>query len=200
VPPRSDLDAYFRVAWNDDFFFLLGDVYDQSFVVDGSGINQNCQEGGVLCEDAFTLFFDGRNNRTVSGFESYNIDDPRIFVSLGNKAFRISGAPVAPPHVDLKAVPNGPFCYRLEAQVAWSLIVGIQGDPGAFPDQFPPKPGNQYGFDVSVNDWDQAASDDTKNRESELFWVNPGADYGVKTTGFGAMTLVDQVSVAAEPQ
>jgi hypothetical protein len=194
VPPRSDLDAYFRVAWDENFFYMLGDVYDRNPLSNGAEGGGICQ-GGALCEDAFTLFFDGRNNRNQPGGESYNIDDPRIFVSLGNRSYWVSGPPVAPPHVDLKAVTtHGPYCYRLEAQVSWTLIVGIQGNADAFPDQFPPKPGNQYGFDISVNDWDPGVSVDTESRESQLFWVNPGAGYHEVTTGFGAMTLVEQVS------
>lgn len=197
VPPRSDLDAYFRVAWDENFFYMLGDVYDGNPLANGPEGGGICQ-GGALCEDAFTLFFDGRNNRTQPGAERYDIDDPRLFVSLGNRSFRISGAPVGPPHVDLKAVTtHGPYCYRLEAQVSWTLIVGIQGNADAFPTQFPPAPGNQYGFDISVNDWDPGASSDVESRESQLFWVNPGANYHQVTTGFGAMTLVEQVSSAA---
>lgn len=197
VPPRRDLDAYFRVAWNQDSFFVLGDVFDDSKVLASTA--GQCQNGAP-CDDALTLFFDGRNNRNTPNNGGYGIDDLRVFVSLGGKAFRVSGAPVAvPQEVDFKATPHGEACYRIEARFAWSYITGAQSlQP--IEGQFPAAEGQQYGFDISVNDWDPSVSNQTPGRESQLFWVNPGADYQNVTTGFGAMTLVNEVPLLSTPE
>lgn len=192
VPPRRDLDAYFRVAWNEDSFFVLGDVFDDAYGALGANVGQ-CQNGS-LCEDALTVFFDGRNNRNTPGSDRYGVDDLRVFVGLGGKAFRVSGAPVAvPQEVDFRATRHGAACYRIEARFAWSYITGAQ-NLQPIEGQFPAAEGQQYGFDISANDWDPGVSNQTPSRESQLFWVNPGADYQNVTTGFGAMTLVDKVA------
>jgi hypothetical protein len=187
VPLRSDLDAYFRVAWDQDFFYVLGDVFDSSLVANGAeNANGQCQNG-ALCEDALTIFFDGRNDRALNS--RYDIDDSRVFLGLGGKAFRVSGAPVQTQDVDLKAVQHGPACYRIEAQFSWNFIVGVQGNASELAGQFPPAVDQQYGFDISVNDWDPGVSDPTPKRESQLFWVNPGAEYQRVTSGFGPIRL-----------
>jgi hypothetical protein len=198
VPSRRDLDAYYRVAWNEDSFFVLGDVFDDANAALGADVGQ-CQNGS-LCEDALTVFFDGRNNRNTPGNDRYGIDDLRVFVGLGGKAFRVSGAPVAvPQEVDFKVTKHSEACYRIEARFAWSYITGAQ-NLQPIPGQFPAAEGQQYGFDISVNDWDLSVSNQTPSRESQLFWVNPGAEYQNVTTGFGAMTLVNDVPLLSAPQ
>jgi hypothetical protein len=187
VPPRSDLDAYFRVAWDQDFFYVLGDVFDSALIANGaSNSNGQCQNG-ALCEDGLTVFFDGRNDRALN--PRYDIDDSRVFLGLGGKAFRVSGAPVQTQDVDLKAIQHGPACYRIEAQFSWTFIVGVQGNASELVGQFPPMVNQEYGFDISVNDWDPGVSDPTPKRESQLFWLNPGAEYQRVTSGFGPIRL-----------
>lgn len=193
VPPRRDLDAYFRVAWNNDFFYVLGDVFDDRVVSNGVDVPDGRCEFGAPCEDAFYVFFDGRNNRSVN--EGYGIDDPRVFIGSSNNSFRVSGENVGPPLIDLRAVQHGPACYRIEAQFSWRLIVGVQGE-AEIAGQFPPLPNQEYGFDIAVNDWDPGISDETPQRESQLFWLSPGDGYARKTSGFGAMRLVEQVTAA----
>lgn len=195
VPPRRDLDAYFRVAWSPDFFYVLGDVYDDSVFAGGAAIDDGRCQNGALCEDALTVFFDGKNDRAQQG-DGYAFDDPRVFLGLAGQAYRVSGF-LESGDVDLKPTQNG-ACYRVEAQIAWTMIVGVQAN-AVVEGQFPPATGQNYGFDVSVNDWDPAVSDQTERRESHLFWVNPGPQYHRKTIGFGAMTLVDTLSPATAP-
>ena len=199
VPSRRDLDAYFRVAWDNDFLYILGDVYDNQLFSEGETIEDGRCQGGALCEDAFTVFIDGPNNRSVQ--PSYGNDDKRVFLATGGedtpdlkrKAFRVSGAPIQAGQVDLKATAHAPACYRLEARFAWSYIVDAQ--PGqTFENLFPPQPGFEYGFDISINDWERSVSDATPQRESQLFWVSPGADYQNSTSGFGPMRLVETAS------
>lgn len=189
VPLRSDLEAYFRVAWDQDFFYVLGDVFDGALVDTGDQTGEGICQNGALCEDAFTLFFDGRNNRSVSS--GYSIDDSRVFLGLGGKAYRVSGAPVQADQVDLRADPHAPFCYRIEARFSWTFIVGVQGNASELAGHFPPLPGQEYGFDISVNDWDPGVSDPKARRESQLFWRSPGPNYQNTTSGFGPIRLSD---------
>jgi cellulose/xylan binding protein with CBM9 domain len=192
VPPRNDLEAYFRVAWNESFFYVLGDVYDKSLFSNGVSLGGQCQNGAP-CEDGLTLFMDGRNNRATS--PSYSNDDLRIFLGSSSKAFRVSGAPVKAGELDFKTTFHEAACYRIEAQVSWAYIVATQNNT-AVENLFPPAVGQEYGFDLSVNDWDLSASDQTPQRESELFWVSPVADYQRQTSGFGPMRLAESVSSA----
>jgi Carbohydrate family 9 binding domain-like len=197
VPARSDLDAYFRVAWDQDFFYVLADVFDSALVANGADNSDGRCQNGALCEDAMTVFFDGRNNRLES--PGYNIDDSRVFIGLGGNALRVSGS-LQPQQVDLKPKQHGPACYRIEAQFSWSFIVGVQGNAAQLAGQFPPAEGQQYGFDISVNDWDPGVSDQTPRRESQLFWKNPGADYQRVTSGFGPIRLSAPVPPAGAPR
>jgi hypothetical protein len=205
VPSRRDLDAYFRVAWDDDFLYILGDVFDSELFSQGETLNDGRCQGGALCEDALTVFIDGHNDRSVQS--SYADDDKRVFLAVGGgdtaelsrKAFRVSGAPIVAGQVDLKATPHGPACYRLEAQFAWSYITSTQN--GQTRDGlFPPVEGFEYGFDISVNDWDRSVSEDKPQRESQLFWVSPGDQYQHVTSGFGSMRLVGDVPPPPPPQ
>ncbi len=193
VPPRRDLEAYFRVAWDQDFFYVLGDVSDSALFADGLSLGDGQCQNGALCEDGLAVFFDGRNNRAESPQPS--TDDLYVYVSLGGKAFRVSGAPVRTQDLDFKATAHGAACYRLEAKFAWSYVTGVQnGQP--VDGQFPPAVGQEYGFDVSVNDWDPSVSDQTPRRESQLFWVNPGNGYQQDTSNFGPIRLTDAVPAA----
>jgi hypothetical protein len=189
VPPRKDLDAYFRVAWDEGFFYLLGDVYDTSVLADGASREGNCQ-GGPLCEDSFNVLVDGHNNRS-----SPQADDLYLFLGLGGGAFRVAQTPVRlGTDMDFKATPHGAACYRIEARFAWAYMTGVQnGQPIA--GIFPAAPGQQYGFDVAVNDWDPGLSDpNTAQRESQVFWVDPGNGFQQNTANFGTMTLTEGIS------
>lgn len=194
VPARRDLEAFFRIAWDENFLYVLGDVFDNALVSDGLALGDGRCQNGALCEDAFTIFADGRNDRAAN--TGYGIDDLRVFVALGGQAFRVSGAPVKPEEVDFKATVHGPACYRIEAQVAWSYIVAAQNGQEV-PNSFPPRVGQEYGFDISINDWDPGVSDSTPRRESQLFWVSPGDQYQHQTSGFGSMRLIEGTPAGA---
>ena len=202
VPSRRDLDAYFRIAWDNDFLYILGDVYDNQLFNEGQSIEDGRCQGGALCEDAFTVFIDGHDNRSVQ--PSYGNDDKRVFVATGGddssllsrKAFRVSGAPIKAGEVDLKTTVHAPACYRLEAQFSWAYIVDAQNGQ-TLEGLFPPQPGFEYGFDISINDWDRTVSEATPQRESQLFWRSPGDLYHRVTSGFGTMHLVETVTPPA---
>jgi hypothetical protein len=102
----------------------------------------------------------------------------------------MNAAPLDDSQVASVAVPNGELCYRVEARYDWHFIANVQG--GVPPDNiFPPRNGQEYGFDISINDWDPVlSSEDEFERQSQLFWVSPGiAEYAFRTSGLGAMKL-----------
>lgn len=186
APPKTDLDAYVRVAWDGDFFYMLGEAFDNSIFHDGLGLDLGQCQNGAPCEDAFRVFFDGRNDRATGGVSGN--DDFNVFMGFSGKAFRPSGAPVSNNEVQFTRTLQSGSCYRIEAQVSWSYIVSLQGLQ-EIPGVFPPRSGQQYGFDVSVNDWDPPVSGGTEERQSQLFYVNPQNNYHQSSAGFIPMVL-----------
>jgi cellulose/xylan binding protein with CBM9 domain len=198
LPSRRDLDAYFRVAWNQDFFYVLGDVYDSRLFTDGASLMLGQCQNGAPCEDGLQLFVDGRNDRASK--PQYDNTDLRMFLGTSEKVLRFSGTPPNTNSsildLDLKATVHKAACYRIEAKISWAFIVVPNGQ--AVPNLFPPAVGQEYGFDLAVNDWRPGASDETPRRESQLFWVSPAPDYRQVTTGFGPMRLSQGASGAGE--
>lgn len=185
VPPRTDLDARFRVAWDDDKFYVLVEAFDNQLYDTGVPGN-GCQQTGASCEDGAQVFFLGREDRTHGYFN----DNQRVFLGLsGSFAAPGQGAPAA-GDVEIQTEPQGSLCYRIEAQVDWAYITNTKSNPGSAPGHFPPAANQSYGFDIALNDWDAPISDPSGiQRQSQIFWSEPGTDL-VKTEGLGTMTLV----------
>jgi hypothetical protein len=183
VPPRSDLDARFRVAWDADKLYVLVEAFDnQLFSAGASG--GRCQHPAE-CEDAVQLFLLGRDDRSHDYFN----DNQRVFLGLSGR----SGAPGQgqPAASDVEIVPEvqGSFCYRIEAQIDWAYTTFTKNN-GSAPGHFPPAPNQSYGFDIAVTDWDAPISDaNAIQRQSQIFWSDPGTDL-VKTEGIDTMTLI----------
>lgn len=186
VPPRGDLDARFRVAWDRDFFYVFLEAYDDHPFDEGAP-GDRCQHGAE-CEDSLQVFFDGRNDRLLND-QGYGFDNQRLFLGLSDRfAAPAQGAPLV-GDVEIVTGRQGTQCYRLEAKIDWSYITATRGG-GSAPGQFPPKAGQSYGFDIAMNDWDPAISDAARiERQSQIFWVDPGPQYFNKPTGIGPMTL-----------
>ena len=182
LPASRDLDAYFRTAWDGDFFYVLGEVFDNHLFDDGVP-DGNC--GGGACEDGFSVFFDGLNNDNPDSFEN---DDHRVFLGLSERIHApAQGQPGSA--AAMRTARVGAACYRVEAQFDWKYITGILGG-GDAPGQFPPLAGQDYGFDISINDWDPAVSDPAQiERQSQVFWVFPGDRYRFNAAGYGTMRL-----------
>jgi hypothetical protein len=193
VPPRRDLEAYFRVAWDQNFFYVLGDVYDSRLFTDGASLMLGQCQNGAPCEDGLQLFIDGRNDRASK--PQYDNTDLRIFLGTSGQAYRISGAQAGAGELDVKATVHEAACYRIEAQISWAFIV-VPPNLEPIANLFPPAVGQEYGFDIAVNDWDPGVSDETPRRESQLFWVSPAPDYRNSTVGFGPMRLTEGASGA----
>jgi hypothetical protein len=197
APPDSDLSAYFRVAWDGDFFYVLAEAFDNSVFNAGSTVeNGACRSNGdyvpgPMCEDAFAVYFDGRQDGG-----NYGNEDHRIFI--GTSAAFFAPAQGQPPagSVAMQLLPStGPLCYRMEAQFDWRRLVSNQGETVA--GIFPPAAGQTYGFDIAANDWDPAVSDaSTIERQSQLFWTPraPGSKLHPSIVGVGSIVLVDDSS------
>ncbi|HKO89958.1 MAG TPA: sugar-binding protein [Polyangiaceae bacterium] len=183
VPPRSDLDARFRVAWDADKFYVLVEAFDNQLFSNGVATGR-CQHPAE-CEDAVQVFLLGRDDRSHDYFN----DNQRVFLGLSGRV----GAPGQgqPAASDVEVVPQvqGNFCYRIEAQVDWAYTTFTKNN-GSAPGHFPPAPNQSYGFDIAVTDWDAPIADENAiQRQSQIFWSDPGTDL-VKTEGIDTMTLL----------
>lgn len=195
APPGSDLSAYFRVAWDADFFYVLAEAFDDHVFNQGSTVdNGGCRTNGdyvpgPICEDAFAVYFDA-------------LQDGGNIASNGNHRILLgtSGTPFAPAQgqppgatVGMRVLPsNGLRCYRMEAQFDWKFLVSNQAEP--IPGKFPPATGQTYGFDIAVSDWDPSVSEaSTFERQSQLFWTPraPQSKLHPLIEGVGNIILAD---------
>jgi hypothetical protein len=184
VPPREDLDARFRVAWDGDKFYVLVEAYDNQ-PYDAGAEGNGCQQAAD-CEDAVQVFFAGREKFTNGYFN----DNQRVFLGLSERLGAPGQGQPAPGEVEIKTERQGNLCYRIEAQIDWGYITSIKNQP-ADPAHFPAAPGNTYGFDIALNDWDAPISDaNAIQRQSQIFWVDPGPNYANKPEQIGTMQLL----------
>jgi hypothetical protein len=182
-PNRRDLDAYFRVAWDNNFFYVLLDAFDDAILELGSIEGKCAGEGGGQCEDGLSVIFDGRNDRG-----DYGNDNSRVFAGLsGHTSTPKQGAP-PPGTFGVSSTPVGNACYRIEARFPWNYIVFTNGGGTAL-DHFPPAPNQLYGFDIGVNDWDPSLGTGAFERQSEVFWIAPSKNYSFNSEGIGTMKL-----------
>jgi hypothetical protein len=202
APSDSDLSAYFRVAWDGDFFYVLAEAFDDHVFNAGATVdNGACQTNGnyvpgSMCEDAFVLYFDGRQDGG-----NYGNEDHRIFIGTSGTFFAPAQGQPPSGSVAMQLLPsNGPLCYRMEAQFDWRRLVSNQGE--AVAGKFPPAAGQTYGFDIAASDWDPAVSDaSTFERQSQLFWTAraPGSKLHPSIAGVGSIVLSDDSS-SGDPQ
>jgi hypothetical protein len=186
-PPTTDLDAYWRVAWDGNHFYVFVEAYDDHLFDQGTPGGKNCNFGAE-CEDSVQVFFDGLDNRAVNS--GYGNDDHRVFIGLSQHfAAPAQGQPDA-SDVEVVTKRQGTQCYRIEAQFDWKYITGTKGG-GSAPGKFPAAANQTYGFDIAVNDWDPPVSDPNgMERQSQDFWVNPGPEYSFRSSGLGPMKLL----------
>jgi hypothetical protein len=197
APLDSDLSAYFRVAWDGDFFYVLVEAFDNYVFNAGATVdNGACRPNGdyvpgPMCEDAFAVYFDGRQDGG-----NYGNEDHRIFIGTSGTFFAPAQGQPPAGTVAMQSLPsNGPLCYRMEVEFDWRRLVSNQGEPVA--GKFPPAAGQTYGFDIAANDWDPAVSDaSTIERQSQLFWTPraPESKLHPSIVGVGSIVLVDDAS------
>ncbi len=186
VPLSRDLAAYFRVAWDQDFLYVLGEAFDNHLFASGETVNEpRCQmppERFPACEDSFSVFLDGRADAGNGPDDTWNI------LALSSNLLAIDNGAPDSADLDFTVVPNGEFCYRVEAQLSWNFVVAASNQPQQ--GLFPPAEGQIYGFDISVSDWDPSASNEAVfQRQSHVFWKNPGNEYRFRTNDYGRLQL-----------
>ena len=176
----EDFTAVFRVGWTSSFLYAFVEVRDDDFV-DTPSLDRD----GVLrpaLQDAIELLLDGNNSGAVDGGSGgYDENDRQLFFGLNGSA-EDPTEPV-PPNATPRAftVVQGRGCYTAEIALDWGYIkVGstslvIEGD--------------QFGFDLAVNDWDRGSADAGAQFESQLFWKSPGDSYWIDNRGFGTIIL-----------
>ena len=184
VPPREDLDARFRVAWDGDKFYVLVEAFDNQPYAGGVAGN-GCQQAAD-CEDAVQLIFSGRQ-----AVHNYFNDNQRLFLGLSQGVGAPGQGQPGAGDVEVRSERQGNLCYRIEAQIDWGYITSIKNiSPDA--KYFPAAPGNTYGFDIALNDWDAPISDPNAiQRQSQIFWLDPGPNYADKPDAIGSMQLLD---------
>jgi cellulose/xylan binding protein with CBM9 domain len=189
TPVPQDLTGYFRISWDASNLYVLAEAFD----------DQRVSRNDATNEDGIVLFFDGLNDRATNG-DGYENDDTRIYIGLSEGHVGFTRG-LQPGQLEVQGVENGALCYRLEARVSFSYIVGFgeQNSNG----QLPPKADNQYGFDMSFNDWDPAAGGAEPvvfEHQHQIFWVDPGDEWWIRSRGFGGIKLVgDGASDAGSP-
>lgn len=181
VPARVDLDARFRVAWDNAFLYVLLDVYDEHLFSEGNP-NPNCHGGA--CEDGLAVYLDGRNDR-VGGYGS---DNSRTFIGVSGRIAAPAQEQPSSAKVGAAVTPVGGACYRIEARFDWAHVTAANGG-GDVAGHFPPLIGQSYGFDVAVNDWDPGLSEGSIERQSQLFWIFPGKTHSFDPSHIGTMIL-----------
>jgi hypothetical protein len=186
IPARNDLDGRFRIGWNGDFLYVFVEAYDnQLFDAGDPATTEGCQHGAE-CEDSVQVLLAGRNNRG-----SYGNDNHRLFLGLSTRFSAPGQGQPKDGDVEIRKQLQGSRCYRLEAKIDWGYITATNGGDTAL-GHFPPLPNQSYGFDIALNDWDPAVSDATRlERQSQIFWDDPGPNYASSTVDIGTMTLVD---------
>jgi len=183
VPPREDLDARFRVAWDADKFYVLVEAFDNQPYAGGMEGN-GCQQA-ANCEDAVQVFFAGRQ-----ATHNYFNDNQRLMLGL-SEGIGAPGQGLPPAgDVEIKTERQGNLCYRIEAQIDWGYITSVK-NLSPDPAHFPAAPNNTYGFDIALNDWDAPISDPNAiQRQSQIFWLDPGPNYAEKPDQIGTMQLL----------
>jgi hypothetical protein len=197
APAESDLSAYFRVAWDGDFFYVLAEAFDERVFSEGSTVdNGACQTNGdyvpgPVCEDGFTVYFDGRQDGGNFGNE-----DRRIIIGASGISFAPAQGQPPDGTVGMRVLPSvGPRCYRIEAQFKWTMLVSNQGEP--VDGKFPPAANQTYGFDIAVSDWDPSVSDPSVfERQSQLFWAPRAAQSQLHPSiaGVGSIILTEHAA------
>lgn len=180
VPPRSDLVGYFRVGWDAGGLYVFAEAFDDHVRLS--------EESSPTKEDGIVLLFDGLDNRETS--PNYEHDDVRVYFGTSGKAAGFN-RPLQNGDFELASQVLGERCYRVEARVSWSYIVGF--DQNGSQGQLPPVAGNSYGFDISFNDWDPPVLDPTSSvneHQSQIFWIDPGDQWWRETKGFGSILLL----------
>jgi hypothetical protein len=177
----EDFTAVFRLGWTASFLYGFVEVRDNDFV-DTPKLDQMSVLRPAL-QDAVELLLDTDNSGARDGGSSgYDANDFQLFFGLNGSAEDPTD-PGKPPDTlpSSFTIVRGRGCYTAEIALDWEYIrpnsssIVMEGD--------------QFGFDLAVDDWDRGSADAGTQFESQLFWKSPGDSYWNDTRGFGAILL-----------
>jgi len=141
VANQGDLNASFKLGWDDNYLYVFGKVTDDALVNDSASPWQ---------DDSFELYLDGGNEKGTS----YDANDYQLVFRYNDPiAYNVSGGVNNPVGVDFVMVPTN-LGYNVEIRVSWAFI----GVP-------PIAHGGKIGVDVHVND-----DDDGGLRDKNISW------------------------------
>lgn len=201
----SDLSAYMRVAWDQEFFYL--------FVYVDDDVDAN-QGGKDWQSDNIEVFFnvDLGNDLPYDGDnKNYTGSDGKTDAIQFRFARNTELFPEAGPGWIIRGWTNMEYVvdnttsttsYTLETKIPFDSLFTDHtniGDwvPNRSPLGLTPEVGHQMGFEVQVADYDGTESTyDDYNRDGFLLWSNEsGNDLSHRNTGlFGTITLSDKVA------
>jgi hypothetical protein len=167
----ADLSATFKSRWDNESFYLLVDVTDDSLMHDSGDRPWD--------DDAIEVFIDGNNDKATS----YDADDHRYIFGWGNDtvyAYQDSAQPVNPEGITF-ARDNTAKGYRMEIKLNWTSI-GVT-----------PTEDQLAGFNIMVNDDDSGGS-----RDKQMAWVSKTDSMVQKPSDFGIVLLEGHVCGAAK--
>ncbi len=140
---KEDLEASFRIGWDNTYLYLAVKVIDDQYVQNASGIDLYKGDSIELLLDVDLL--GDLNSRELNGDDYQLVISPgKGSVSGDKEAYLYYPTGKAGSKSEVKiASEGGSGLYRVEAAIPWSLF-GIT-----------PADGQRYGFAVSVSDNDK---------------------------------------------
>ena len=162
-PAQTDLSAWFKTMWDDNYLYLFIDVTDDALVNDGS----------YWGDDVIGIFIDSLNDDSFG----MNSDDMKIILKYGNTLFNGIEDIENPSEWAslLHQTSTTGSGYQAEVAIPFSLI-GIT-----------PSEGYTMGFDIAIYD-----DDDGGGIDSEIRWTSTaftGSYISEDTSSFGDLIL-----------
>ncbi len=156
VANSDDLQASYRIGWDETYLYLAVKVIDDKYVQNASGAD-------IFKGDSIELLLD-TNLYGDFGSHQLSSDDYQLVISPGNpntsgtkEAYLYFPSNVQGSRTQVKiASTGGNGVYRVEAAIPWSLY-GIT-----------PAAGQQYGFGVSASDNDNPSQNVQQSMVSNL--------------------------------
>jgi hypothetical protein len=180
--PRTteDLDAWFRMAWDDDSLYAVFEVRDDELALAESQLpgSDLAKLGPSVVEDAVELLIS--LDRSQGGF---GVDDMQLFYGIDGTVGRPNQSEPAPTEPSLFKLTTGHGCYTVEIELRFAYM--------AKNDKYLPKQDQVIGFVAAVNDWDYKQADGGRipERQAHIFSKDMPDQYWVKAESFGTLTL-----------
>ncbi len=146
----DDLSATFKLVWDNDYFYVLGEITDDALVNDN---------GAVYQDDAVEIYFDFGNDKATA----YANNDFQFTFRWEDNAINVSPAQNSSAGVDF-AMESSSTGYVFELRMPWNTLGGT------------PEVGQLHGFDFQLNDDDNGGARDGKlswNAATDDAWENP---------------------------